>query len=465
MTSTPVIAILDVGKTNKKLFLFDELYNIVWEDAVVLAETKDEDGDPCEDLKALNDWVFEALLKSKQAGHFEMKAINFSAYGASFVHIGEGGKPVTPLYNYLKPFPEKIKKQFYDQYGGELTFSMLTASPVLGNLNSGMQLYRIKKERPGQFSKIKYALHLPQYLCWFISGMANSELTSIGCHTNLWNFSQDNYHEWVYREGIIDKLPPIQPSLTVHPLSFKEGEQLKNYSSPDCLAGIGLHDSSAALIPYLESFREPFILISTGTWCISMNPFNQEPLTIAELQQDCLCYMSFRGQSIKSSRLFAGYEHEIQVERLSSYYQKDRNYYHGINYDPANIPQLRAMDESADFNHPDSMVSASVFAQRELSGFKSFDEAYHRLLMDIMAQQLVSTKLIQTNEIKRIFVDGGFSRNPIYMHLLAAAFPMVEVFAASISQASAMGAAMAIHGYWNKRPMPSDIIELKYYKQ
>jgi L-fuculokinase len=31
MTQTPVIAIFDVGKTNKKLFLFNEDYEIVWE--------------------------------------------------------------------------------------------------------------------------------------------------------------------------------------------------------------------------------------------------------------------------------------------------------------------------------------------------------------------------------------------------------------------------------------------------
>src|SRR5450432_3966602 len=140
MPPKPVIAIMDVGKTNKKLFLFDAFYNIVWEDSAVLPETRDEDGDACEDLDLLNNWVREALIKSKQVGEYIIQAINFSAYGASFVHIGGNGEPMTPLYNYLKPYPEKLKKQFYDQYGGELTFSMLTASPVLGSLNSGMQL-------------------------------------------------------------------------------------------------------------------------------------------------------------------------------------------------------------------------------------------------------------------------------------------------------------------------------------
>ena len=61
-------------------------------------------------------------------------------------------------------------------------------------------------------------------------------------------------------------------------------------------------------------------------------------------------------------------------------------------------------------------------------------------------------------------MDGGFGKNPVYMHLLAAAFPGIEVFAASIPQASAMGAALAIHRQWNRGPMPGDIIDLKYYR-
>ena len=59
MSSSPVIAILDVGKTNKKLFLFDESYRIVWENNQVLPETTDEDGDPCEDLDRMNKWIQE----------------------------------------------------------------------------------------------------------------------------------------------------------------------------------------------------------------------------------------------------------------------------------------------------------------------------------------------------------------------------------------------------------------------
>jgi CO dehydrogenase/acetyl-CoA synthase alpha subunit len=33
----------------------------------------------------------------------------------------------------------------------------------------------------------------------------------------------------------------------------------------------------------------------------------------------------------------------------------------------------------------------------------------------------------------------------------------------SVAQSSATGAALAIHKDWNKRPLPGNIIELKYY--
>jgi sugar (pentulose or hexulose) kinase len=465
MPLTPAIAILDVGKTNKKIFLFDESYNMIWEESSLLAETKDEDGDPCEDLDLLNNWTSEVLIALKKKCEVEIQAINFSAYGASFVHIGKNGKSLTPLYSYLKPFPEKIKKQFYDQYGGELTFSMLTASPVLGSLNSGMQIYRIITERPELYSDIRYSLHLPQYLSWLLTGNACSDITSIGCHTNLWNFSQNYYHEWVYRESVVDKLAPIQSSGTVRSILPQNHGRILDDIKPGCIAGIGLHDSSAAMIPYLESFQEPFILISTGTWCISMNPFNTDPLTAAELQKDCLCYMSFKGQPIKASRLFAGHDHDHQKERLSEYFQKGKSYHNEISFEPLTLSKLQAKNDPVFFNKPAASIGASVFSKRDLSNYACYEEAYHRLMMDIMDQQVISTRLIFTDPVKRIFVDGGFSRNPIYMHLLANAFPLYEVFAAMLAQASAIGAAMAIHEHWNTQQFPTDIIELKYYKK
>ncbi|MBW4889549.1 carbohydrate kinase [Mucilaginibacter sp. HMF5004] len=453
MNTVPVIAIFDIGKTNKKFFLIDEYYKIVQENTVNFAETMDDDGDPCEDVNLLTNWVKKSLAEILKSKRFEVKAINFSTYGASFVHIGHDDTVVAPLCNYLKDYPEDLKAEFYAKYNGESVISRETASPVLGNLNSGMQLYRIKQRKPELFKQIKYSLHLPQYLNHLVTGEFYSDITSIGCHTQLWDFVKNDYHDWVYKEGIDKILAPISPSDTAMPVVIKGHEYQ---------VGSGLHDSSSALIPYLASFSEPFILISTGTWCISLNPFNNNPLTVDELHKDCLCYMEYHGRPVKASRLFAGNEHEIQTKRLAKFFGKPLDHFKNVKYDAALVSS--STNVRAKVGDADMLMQESQFGTRDLTDFTSYEEAYHCLLMDIMSQQEASTNLIiQDTGVKRIFVDGGFGKNVVYMNLLAAAFPHFEVYAASVAQATAIGAALSIHKQWNTKTIPGDMIELKYF--
>jgi glycerol kinase len=64
--------------------------------------------------------------------------------------------------------------------------------------------------------------------------------------------------------------------------------------------------------------------------------------------------------------------------------------------------------------------------------------------------------------VDQVFVDGGFGHNDIFMQLLAAALPQMKIYAASLAQATALGAAMAIHKDWNSRPMPAGLIQVKF---
>lgn len=453
MSKTKVIAIFDVGKTNKKLLLFDGQYTIVHEEAKQLPEIKDEDGYACEDVEALTKWVKDSFTAATADERFDIKAVNFSAYGASFVYLDKNGKVFLPLYNYLKPFPKELQNMFYRTYGGESSVAKQTASPVLGNLNSGMQLYRLKYEKPDAFAKIKWALHLPQYLSYILSSAANTDITSIGCHTNLWHFQWEHYHEWVKKEGIEEKFAPIKDPATI-----------AGVTATGIKVGIGLHDSSSALIPYLSSFSEPFVLLSTGTWCISLNPFNHSQLSDYELHEDCLCYLSYKGKPVKASRLFAGYEHEQQVKRLAEHFKTSIDHYKKVKADPELLKRIKPIGGSTYNAQQGAMIGQSKFSKRELSEFKNYDEAYHQLIADIMEQQIRSTNLVlKGTDVSRIFVDGGFGNNPIYMHLLSEAFPGIEVYAASVPQASALGAALVMHQHWNSLPIPSDLIDLKLY--
>src|SRR4051794_37826627 len=211
MNTIPVIAVFDAGKTNKKIFLFDRGYKIVYEESNRFDEITDEDGYPCEDLNALTSWVHQSLKTISSLRQFSVDSINFTSYGASFVHLDEAGQAFLPLYNYLKPIPEALNNKFYNTYGGETQLSRETASPVLGSLNSGLQLYRLKYEKD-LVNKNGYSLHLPQYLSFLVTGKYYSDITSIGCHTMLWNFTTNAYHSWVIQENLLHRLAPLFPS-------------------------------------------------------------------------------------------------------------------------------------------------------------------------------------------------------------------------------------------------------------
>ncbi|MDX2283783.1 MAG: FGGY family carbohydrate kinase [Bacteroidia bacterium] len=412
-----MIAVLDIGKTLKKAFLFSASGRILHESQAQLPETQDEDGFPCEDLPLLRSWVLDTLSELAAQGGGDIRAVNAAAYGASLVYVDEQLQPVAPLYNYLKPYPAALQAQWLERHGSAEQLQLEMASPLMGSLNSGLQLWRIRQEQPAQDARMRYALHLPQYIASLVSGQAASELTSLGCHTMLWDFRAQAYHRWVRSEGLDAKLAP--PADSGQALPVRWGRHA-------WLAGTGLHDSSSALIPYLMEFREPFVLLSTGTWSIALNPFNAEPLTAEELAQDCLCYLSYWGKPVKAARLLAGPPHAEAVRAIAAE--------HGV---------------AEDF-----WLGAPPAAGRPAL------EAYAAWMEGFVALQAEALRLaLGRTPVRRIFVDGGFSKNEWFMRGLARAFPDLEVYAARVAQATALGAALAMRDLWDA--YPEQLVELR----
>lgn len=435
MTKIKVTAVFDIGRTNKKFFLFDKNYKEVFREYTRLPETKDEDGYPAENIEELRKWMkynFDSILENEQ---YEVKAVNFSSYGASFVHIDHQGKVLAPLYNYTKPIDKSITDGFYNKYGSELKVAMETASPQTGMLNSGMQLYWLKQTRPEVFSRIRYSLHLPQYLSYLFTGIPVSEYTSIGCHTNLWNFEAEDYHEWVYKEGIDKILAPVVPTSASINTLYKD-EKIK--------IGVGIHDSSSALLPYILSKKKPFLLLSTGTWSIALNPFNSEKLSEEDIQDNCLNYLRVDGKRVKASRFFMGNEYRLQVEKLGDYYKKEYGYHRDVKFDKDLYLKL-IKKPSIYFKFEGISLKRKQLQKTDLEPFKTFEEAYHQLMIELMELQIHTiSKAIGNSDIKKIYIDGGFTDNDVFMKLMAHHFSNFKVLSTQCPLGSALGAAMVI---------------------
>lgn len=427
------LLVFDIGKTNKKALVFDSGMNILHTEERKFKEITDDDGYPCDDIKGLETWMFESLRKLIHDDRFEIKAVNFATYGATLMYVDSHGQRVTPVYNYLKPLPEGIASDLYNRYGGVEEFSRRTASPALGMLNSGLQILWLKKYKSDLYKQVHGIMHFPQYLSFLFTGKLISERTSIGCHTVLWDFDHMTYHPWTKDEGIA--LPSPSPVDTFFPVSF-DGEKF--------MTGIGIHDSSSSLVPYFQFSGEKFILISSGTWCINMNPFNNTPLTADQLQKDCLCYMSYEGKPVKSSRVFLGHLHDLNVNALTKYFKVPEDAFKKVKADEAILRKIlnRPFGSRVFFNKgvsydlPDTSV--------DLSKFSSFEEAYHQLMADLTTLVADSIRLILSDrdDTKHIYVSGGFAHNAIFTRLLASTFRDKEVYISEVAEATALGAAL-----------------------
>ncbi|MDG2386959.1 MAG: hypothetical protein P8M02_06050 [Flavobacteriaceae bacterium] len=260
-----------------------------------------------------------------------------------------------------------------------------------------------------------------------------SELCSIGCHTSLWNYSSANYQDWLIQEEISDLQAPISSSEKT-----SEGVNLLKGVS----VGIGLHDSSAALVPYLKAVKKSFILLSTGTMNVALNPFCNQSLLESELNQGCLNYMTPNGQAVKASRFFMGGAHEQLSKSIASYFDCSSDFFKTIDYDPLEF------DQTTPLSNTNWSISSTDFSlpKEIFKNYSSPTEAYYAIMKTLLQIQFTSLAFILRGvKIERIYLDGGFQKNQIFIKHLARSFADLEVYCNDFSLGAALGAALSVH--------------------
>lgn len=434
-----ITAVFDIGKTNKKFILFDEHFQPIHQEQITVSEIKDDDGYPCDDLATMEEWVIDTFKKAMSNPAYQITRLNFSTYGATIVNLDEAGKPATSLYNYLKPYPPELQQQFMNQNGGEAVFCMETASPALGMLNSGLQLYWLKHNKSQVFAQIHRTLHLPQYFAFLFTGRLNGEFTTVGCHTGLWDFKRNTYHNWVQKEGITPLLPEVRSASTSCKI---------NWNGYPLEVGIGINDTSANLVPYMMQQDASFLLLSTGTWSIALYPFSKDPLTPEELQQDCLYFIRHDGRPVKVARLFLGNEYQLQVRDMTNFFSKPEDYHKQIRFDYKIYSEWRNTS-FRNFKWKSlnlSGIKSQSDAKTDFSVFHSFEEAYHQLMIALTDIQIQRIRLaLGTGKIRKLFVDGGFVNNEVFLELLKIQLADTEIITSHQPIGSATGAAMVMN--------------------
>ncbi|MEX8492457.1 FGGY-family carbohydrate kinase [Sphaerotilus sp.] len=284
--------VLDIGKSNAKLVLVDAAGEVLARRVQANAPMPGP-GYTALGVPRLQQWLMDSIADLPE--RTRIARISISTHGAAFCAIDDQGLVLPPI------------DYEWDGYGAHRSaFEQAidpfahTGSPCLpAGLNAGLQLFWLQRTQPQTWSCIHHWLPYPQYWAWWLSGVAASEVSSLGCHTQLWAPWLGRFSDWAQGGGIAARFPPMRGAGDV--LGPLRPELAARWGlSPDCEVLCGVHDSNACLVRYLP--LPDMTLLTTGTWTVVMSTARPEDTPVeAELFN-----VAVNGQPVPTARFMGG---------------------------------------------------------------------------------------------------------------------------------------------------------------
>lgn len=392
------IAVIDIGKTNAKLALVDG--ETLAEIAVVTRPNRTLPGPPWPHFDLEGHWrFFLAHLAEFHARH-GIDAISVTTHGAAGVLLDADGGLAAPMLDYEHPGPDDLRDA-YETLRPDFTE---TGSPGLPlGLNLGAQLHWLFANQPDLLDRTAHIVTYPQYWGWRLTGEMVSDVTSLGCHSDLWNPWQGGFSSLVERLGLEGKIAPARRSNDV--LGHIRPEiAARTGLAPATPVAVGIHDSNASLYPYILGREAPFTVVSTGTWVVAM-AVGGEPVSL-DPARDVLVNVNALGQPVPSARFMGGREYEIiraDREAQPSEADRDTTLRTGLMILPAVEPG------SGPFPGREMRWSSEPGSD----GQRMVALSWYLALMTHSCLALIGSR-------GPVIVEGPFARNPDFLAMLAA---------------------------------------------
>ncbi|MEO0979235.1 MAG: FGGY-family carbohydrate kinase [Pseudomonadota bacterium] len=299
--------VLDIGKTHVKVAVVD--LQTEREAGVLTCANAVLPGPPYPHFDTAAHWDFfcEALRQLNDT--YPIDALSVTAHGASGVLLTSSGDLAAPVIDYEFAGPDDLACA-YDDLRPDFRE---TGSPRLAmGLNVGAQLFWQFRSDHGLADRVAAFLTYPQYWAYRLTGVAANEVTSLGCHTDLWNPYEKRYSSLVSQLGLSGKMPPLRRASDC--LGAITGEVSRRTGLPlQTPVYCGIHDSNASLLPHLLKREAPFSVVSTGTWVIAFSIGGHR----VELDpgRDTLMNVNAFGDAVPSARFMGGREFEILMDQ------------------------------------------------------------------------------------------------------------------------------------------------------
>ena len=419
MSPPRFVAVIDIGKTNAKVVLIDSTTrqqvagrstpNLVRHDGLY----------PHADVEMLWDFITGALT-GLQAEH-GVDGISITTHGATAALMA-GEQLALPVLDYEHGGPEETATA----YGAARPGFAETLSPRLPNgLNLGAQIFWQARAHAAAFARVTAILTYPQYWAWRLTGVMASEVTSLGCHTDLLAPSLGVFSSLVRAQDWAKLFPPVRPAASVLG-RIRPDVAVATGLSAETAVTCGIHDSNASLLPHLGAHEAPFTILSTGTWAIAMTVGGDTGGL--DPARDSLANVDVFGRAVPTARFMGGREFDRLVEEVVAPTAAELARVVGgdIRVQPSFIPGVGPFPDAEGHwtTAPDSLTSAERTAAASLY------------------LALVTRACLELCGLGReIIVEGPLARNALFGQALAR-LTGVPVRASGDATGTSLGASM-----------------------
>lgn len=414
------IAVIDIGKTSAKLVLLDAVRGHELDARSIANEVLLDGLYPHANVERLYRFIIETL-KAFATAH-PVSAISITTHGATAALMADD-ELALPVLDYEHSAPDAIRSR-YAEVRPDFAETLTPALPA--GLNLGAQIFWQAMTLPDEFARVTAILTYAQYWAFRLTGQLASEVTSLGCHTDLWAPVPNHFSSLVQKMGWETLFPPL-----------KRADQIIGTVTPEVAAGTGLrpgtpvatgiHDSNASLVPHLRGATAPFNVISSGTWTIHMHVGGATDWL--DPHRDSLANVDYLGRPVPTARFMGGREFAVLAGETSDT-PSSADIQYVIDHDIMALPSFTP--GVGPFAHRKGKLLGA--AEQLSPGKKVALASLYLALNSTVALGICGTGT-------RIIVEGPLARNQLYLGVLRY-LTGIPVNASDDATGTSLGAAM-----------------------
>jgi len=366
-------------------------------------------------------WSFFTGALKELGARAQVEAIVVVTHGCGGVLMGEKGALLAPFdYEF-----DGLEADRADYEAVRPPYEEILSPSLPRGLNLGRHLFYLQRRFPTELARATAFLTYPQYWAWRLSGAMASEVTYLGAHTDLWRPNEGRLSSLVETQGWRRLFPPMRNAWDTLGALRPEVAAATGLS-PTVRVICGAHDSNASLVPHLQSRREPFTVISTGTWVIIMAVGGKGRL---DARADMLANVDVRGQPVPTARFMGGREFAVLAGEKPA--------------EAAEADVVAAIASGA-LALPAFSDQGGPFAGRKgrIEGDAPATPKARTALATLYVALMTAHMLGRLEAPGDLIVEGGFTRSPAFAAALARLMPGRRVVVAPQAAGAAAGAAM-----------------------